>query len=304
MKRSNRLILLIGIFLAVVAFVAIALLLSSGGGGTTGQPNASGGVPTTAQIVVARANIPLGVVVTTDMVDNATVPVASKLPTALTDENQIIGRPVRRSIGTGAQLTSEDVTGNAGQCGDIQVPGGQRAMAIQVDQISGVGTVVKPGDFVDAVVGFTGDRFQVVQIAQATQNQPGQITVVPGINTTTVKLLLQGMQALCTLLPPPAPAQNGQPAPTASNGTALNPSATQIVILSVTPQQSEVLKFAQMEGNITLTLRDSREFQVDPTTGQVVAPVPDSTTGIILRSLVRDYGVLVPELVEAILPTQ
>ena len=33
MKRSNRLVLLIGVFLAIVAFVGILLLAQGGGGG-------------------------------------------------------------------------------------------------------------------------------------------------------------------------------------------------------------------------------------------------------------------------------
>ena len=43
MKRSNRLVLLIGIFLAIVAFVLIVLMLGNGdGGGGEGDEDGSG----------------------------------------------------------------------------------------------------------------------------------------------------------------------------------------------------------------------------------------------------------------------
>jgi len=57
LKRSNRLILLIGLFLAVVAFVGVILLTNNGSSGT-GTPAA----PTTTAIVVAAQDIPLAIV--------------------------------------------------------------------------------------------------------------------------------------------------------------------------------------------------------------------------------------------------
>ena len=52
-------------------------------------------------------------------------------------------------------------------------------------------------------------------------------------------------------------------------------------------------------------MRSPEDF-VDPETGEPIpnGPVPDETTGIILKILVDTYGVLPPELVETILPAQ
>jgi Flp pilus assembly protein CpaB len=76
------------------------------------------------------------------------------------------------------------------------------------------------------------------------------------------------------------------------------------VILSVTTQQSEVIKFAQLDGSISLVLRSPDDF-IDPATNQPI-PVPEQipTTGVILKTLVDTYGVLPPELVETVLPAQ
>ena len=114
---------------------------------------------------------------------------------------------------------------------DIETPPGLRSIAVEVDQVTGVGTVIKTGDYVDMVVGFASDKFPVV-----TQNPvDDSFQVVAGLNGTSVKLLLQGMQVLGTLLPPPDDRDRTRtPAP--QPGTALN-DQREIVILAVTPQQ-------------------------------------------------------------------
>ncbi len=63
MKRSNRLVLLIGVFLAVVAFVGIAVIL---GNGNTNTPTAS--AVTQLPTVIAIQDIPLGTVIKAEMV--------------------------------------------------------------------------------------------------------------------------------------------------------------------------------------------------------------------------------------------
>jgi pilus assembly protein CpaB len=184
---------------------------------------------------------------------------------------------------------------------DIEVPPGKRAITVQVDQVTGVGTVIKTGDYVDMVVGIRADKFPVI----TTNPADDSFTIVSGINGTSVKMLLQGMQVLGTLLPPPTATttQDGQPAQGGS-GTALT-GQQEIVALSVDANQAEVIKFAQMDGEISLVLRSADDF-IDPETGLPVdpPPLPDATTGIVLKSLVDRYGVLPPELIETVLPAQ
>src|SRR6185295_13513651 len=159
--------------------------------------------------------------------------------------------------------------------------------------------------YVDMIVGFTGDKFPVITLNPADDS----FTVVSGLNNTSVKVLIQGMQVLGTLLPPP-PASNDTSSDTSGDSTS-EPSTTldegqhQIVILAVDAQQSELIKFAQLDGNISLTLRSADDF-LDPNTHQPLpdGPVPDDTTGIILKGLVDTYGVIPPELVETVLPAQ
>ena len=86
-----------------------------------------------------------------------------------------------------------------------------------MDQVSGVGTIIKTGDYVDMVVGLTATAFPVTTVSPVDNS----ITVVTGLNGTSVKLLLQGLQVMGTLLPPsrrrptPAPPLPLRPARTA-----------------------------------------------------------------------------------------
>jgi pilus assembly protein CpaB len=230
-------------------------------------------------------------------------PLAGRDVDAFGDVSQVLGKTVREAVVADAAITARTLTGGqAGQILDIRVPPGRRAITVQVDQVTGVGTVIKTGDYVDMVVGIRADKFPVI----TTNPQDDTFTVVAGINGTSVKLLLQGMQVLGTLLPPPpaqAQGQEGQPAQ-GETGTALT-GQQEIVALSVDAQMAEVIKFAQMDGEISLILRSADDF-LDPATGQPIdpPPLPDPTTGIILKGLVDRYGVLPPELIETVLPAQ
>ena len=300
MKRSNRLVLLIGVFLAVVAFVLIIILLGGNRPGGTAQPTQA----TIIKTVVAAQDIPLGATITAEMLGSQDLKISERKPGAFENPGLIIGQTVRRKVVTGAQLERADFQdGIAG--GRLDVPPGQRAMSVQVDQVSGVGTVIKTGDYVDMVVGYTGDKFPVVTL----NPDDDSISVVAGLNSTSVKLLIQGMQVIGTIRPPtPAAANQQNAAPSGSAGaqaptTTLGDDVQVLVILSVTAQQAELIKFAQLDGSISLVLRSPADF-VDEN-GQPVVTLPPGTTGVILKTLVDGgYGVLRPELVEAIIPAQ
>lgn len=291
MKRSNRLVLLIGVFLAVIAFIGIILLSST--------PNGEGpsGEPTRGPAVTATVAIPLGVKVTEQMVKVVEMDLIDRPATAYQSIPLVVGLVARQNINAGQVITS-DLFGGGGQIVQIDCPPTLRCMAIQVDQVSGVGTIIRAGDVVDMLVGFAGDKFPVVSV----NPDDNSITVVAGINSTSVKLLVQGMQVVGTLLPPPPVDANGQPV-TNADGTALT-GQQEIVIVAATAQQAEIIKFAQLDGSISLVLRSIDDFERDPETQQLLPRLPDATTGVILKTLVDEHGVLIPQLLETILPAQ
>ena len=299
LKRSNRLILLIGIFLAIVAFVGIVLVFQGQGTGTANTPPAE--LPT----VYAKVDIPFGTQVTADQVEAKVKPVDQRAADAFSDVGLVIGRTVTTNVLAGKQLQEADFalsrTGQAPIAGNLEQ--GLRAVAIQVDQLSGVGTLINVGDRVDLIAGFSGpDKFPVITVDPTTK----QITPVQGLNSTSVKVLLQDLQVVGTLFSTPPAAQGqtqteGQAQPGPSSPPAASLSGQQeLVIVAVTPQQAEVIKFAQLDGTITLALRSPKDFK--DANGNPVVPPPDKTTGIILKTLVDQYGVLPPEVIEAVLP--
>lgn len=304
MKRSNRLVLLVGVFLAIVAFVGI-LLLSQQSTPPTSK------APTEGPVVVATTDIPLSARIGADQVTTKTVPIGAILPGAFIDTSQVIGQIARQPVIAGGQITATTLTGGTtGTLTDVQVPVGLRAIAVRVDQTSGVGTIIKTGDYVDSLIALTEEQFASVTNDPANPNQV--IVTNPGPKGATVKLILQGMQVLGTLLPPVAPPATGtaSPAPAASGApagptTALN-DQQEIVILAVTPQQAEVIRYGQLMTNplltLSLILRSPDEF-IDPVTHQPVTPVIVATTGVVLKTLVDQYGVLPPTIITPVLPT-
>ena len=302
MKRSNRLVLLVGVFLAIVAFVGILLLLQQ-----SPTPSGENVAPTTGTIVVATSNIPLSTRIRADQVEAQTVPLAEVSPGSFGLVAQVIGQIARQPVLEGGEITTTTLTGGfTGTVIDVQTPAGLRAIAVRVDQTSGVGTVIKTGDYVDTLIALTEEQFASVVEDPA---NPDQVIVTnPGPKGATVKLILQGMQVLGSLLPPvppPAATAEGQPVATAAPGTVLN-EQQEIVILAVTAQQAEVIRYAQQMANplltLSLVLRSPDDF-IDPETGDAVPPVLAETTGITLQSLIDTYGVLPPTIQTPVLPT-
>ena len=284
MRRTSRLVLLLGVFLAAMTFVVV-LLIRPGGSTPTGQPTTSQ-APQLLPTVVALQDIPLGTVVTDAMLTNRTLAIASRDKNVFGDASQAVGKTARVNIVAGGQVHSSDFQNRAIP---LTVPAGKRAITIQINELSGVANLVDVGDNIDLIVSLRGDAFPVVQVLN-----DGTIQVVSGINPLSVKLplLLQDVQIIGVLdSPKPAPpaAANGQPAPSVAPAITNLP---KLLILAVTPAQAEVMLFARTTGSLDVILRSPLD-----------AGVTAETTGVILKTLVDLYGVLPPELIQVAIPT-
>lgn len=285
MKRSNRLIMLIGAFLAIVAFVGIIVFL---GGGRSGGGEGEGTRTQTAQ-VYSKAAIPLGTLVTSSnsgtLFEVKQVPTAEAIPGVLTSIDLTIGQTVRKDVVDGEPVTNDTFGGSS----QLKVPAGFRAVAIRVDQVTGAGALIKPGDWVDVVAYLPPENFPVIQVDPETD----QIEPIAGLNNASVKLLIQQLQVIGTLLPPPQTNEQGEPV---EGEPTLSQNQEEIVIVAVDAQQAEIISFAQRQGSITLALRSIEDFQGE------IKPLFDTTSGIVLKKLVDEYGVLPPELIETTVP--
>jgi pilus assembly protein CpaB len=283
LRRTSRLVLLAGIFLAAITFIVIVLLFNGTftPGGGTAQPT----TPTTRDVVVATIDIPLGTLVDNTMVQKQTnVALTAALPGAFQDVSQVIGQTTTQSIKAGQQVTSGDFSaGGANQHPD---PGpGLRAFAITVNELTGVGNLVRTGDHVDLLFS------QNVTVVQ--KNPDGTVATVPGIgNALTVKMpqLIENILVIGVIdssaTAPVTPAQ-GQPAPSAA---PVLTGGSKLLILAVTPAQAEVLLFARTSGTIDVVYRAAND------TDQV------ATDGVILKTLIDKYGVLPPTVIITQIP--
>lgn len=285
MRRTSRLVLLGGVFLAALVFVVILLggRGPSGGPGAVASPTAVVELPT----VVTVVDIPLGTIVTQDMFETKILPVTSRWNQAYGDISQVVGKTTRTAFLAGQQAGPPNFQDRAVP---LTVPTGRRAMSITINELTGVGNLLDVGDTLDLIISLRGDAFPVVQVLG-----DGSVTVVGGINPLSIKLplLLQDVQVIGVINPPPAaaPAQQANQ-PVASRAPTFTEPQPKLLILAVTPAQAEVLLFARTAGVVDAILRSPLDA------GQTV-----ETTGVILKTLVDLYGILPPEIVQIPIPT-
>ena len=306
MKRTSRVFLLGGIILAIIVFVLIILLFSNG---TTGSNGNTGQPPPVTQLdtVYATVDIPLGTQVTSDMVATHKVDVTTRSATAFSSVNDVVGQIIRTNVVANTDLDAS-MFASSGIVASVtpNLDKGMRAMSVQVDQVTGAGTLIQTGDHVDVIIGFGGSTagntcgtgFQLDNVDPKT----GVITPVSALGGSSIKMIVQSSKVVGTLLPPPvAAANNGAAASTAPAGTSLN-GQQEIVLLEVTAQQAEVIRYGQVDGCLSLVLRSPKDYVDASTPPNPVVPPLDPTTGVILKTLVDQYGVLPPQIIQVVLP--
>ncbi|MCY7419287.1 MAG: Flp pilus assembly protein CpaB [Chloroflexi bacterium] len=285
MKRSNRLMLLVGVLLAVVAFGGVMMFGSKSG---TSGPAA----PQTVSVVTALQDVALGSTLTPEVLTTIDLPTGDAIDT-FRDPAQLQGLVVRRTVRAGTSFTSADFQSGSVSAIDVTsgLKAGQRAMAIPVNSLSGVGSLIQAGDYVDVMLAITDqpdpNKAPVVGEFRDESGLPATKILDEWLNNTTVKVLVQNVQVLGTLLPA-AGTDSTQTDPNTGQPTT----GGSIAILSVTPDQAEMVRFAQLDGNLYLLLRAPDDVDA-----------PDvQTTGITLRELVDQHGVLPPRVIITKLP--
>ena len=294
MKRSNRLVILVGVLLAVLAFVAIVILLNQ-------REVAEGPTePTTEVVLVATQDIAIGDPVTPDAVEPREVDPEAVQGTPLRDPSAVSGQPALFAVPAGSQVTAETI-GTGDQLAvniAAQLQPGEKAVTFQVDRVTGVDFLVKPGDTIDIIL---SRQITVLQetadsIANDDPEAPPRFESVTGLdNQRTVKAVLQDKRVLyvsSTRATRPEPVdtnqdgvideQDEQPAQAAVDSV--------IIVFAGTDQDAEVIKFAQSNltelGDLTAVIRHADDDEVE------------ETIGITIDQLVEVYGLRIPGIVE------
>jgi Flp pilus assembly protein CpaB len=304
-KRSNRLLILVGVFLAVVAMVGVIVVAGNGNNPSTAKGSPTPTPEPTVTVVIAATDMALGDQITADMVTTETMTVSQR--DALGEQtfdsvSEVIGKVAGGTILKGQVLFAgsdflNPGTVAAGQDLASAVAPGKVAVAMEVDQVNGVGTLIVPGDHVDIILSVWMDQLKITTSGSVAT---GVTIDVPAPQQVTTKMVIQNRKVLATLLPAPEAAQQGvntgttptpQPQPTAEQIT--NNGNHMIVIVEVLPDEAEIIRWAQREEQtspqnyitLSLALRSDQDNDAPAVT----------TPGITFKQLVTIYGVLPPD---------
>ena len=285
MKRSNRLVILVGVLLAVLAFVGIVVLLGQ-------QKGPEAVKKQTVDVLVAKQDIAIGDSVTPALVEVKAVDPNSVLGTRFSDPSQLTGTPALFPIGKGSQVSKEAVGGGAGTgtCISCQLLPGEKAIAVPVSPVTGDDFLIQAGDHIDLIV---GAKIRVVQPAadSTDPNNPRWEPVAGLEDAPTVKTLLQNKRVLYVSATKIRPITDptATPVPGAA-APATTPIESVIIIFAGSDADGEVVKFAIGEegtaGPLTAVLR------------AVGDDVIEDTTGITFKILVEKFGIPIPDIIQ------
>jgi pilus assembly protein CpaB len=288
-KRSNRLVILVGVLLAVLAFVLVVILLN----GQSGPGNTAETLKT--KVLVAKEKIDIGTAVTPEMVDVIEVDPSAVEGTALHDPSQVAGKPALVNIPAKAQITAETFAG--GNDISSQLKPGEKAIAIQVDRTTGLDFLVQPGNIVDVVL--VADVKVLQPAADSTKENP-RFEPVQGLeDARTVKTVLQQKRVLYVSQSRQQVAAAAASASAEAGTQAQQPAAALpdsiIIVIAGTDQDSELLRFAQKNqtesGVLGVTIRSTGDT------------ADETTTGVTIDLLVKNYGLPVPGIVQQVGPS-
>jgi Flp pilus assembly protein CpaB len=285
-KRSNRLVILVGVLLAVLAFVGIVVLLGNQNGPDTAKT-------TTVKVLVAKANIAIGEAVTPAMVVVKEVDPEAVSGTRFSDPSQMLGKPALFPVSKDQQVSQElfGTTGNI--CIACQLEPGEKAIAFQVDPVTGLDFLIQPGDNIDIVY-----RTQIT-VLQATADSAGsanpRFEPLAGLEAApTVKTLLQNKRVLyvsATKIKQVTPA-NETPAPGAA--TSSTQISSVVIVFAGNDADAELIKFAQTDNNVVGPLTAILRHADDD--------VIETTAGITLKLLIETFGIPIPEIIQVAVP--
>ncbi len=312
-------------------------------------------VTTTANtklVIVALRPLPAGTLVGAQDIDAVAKPIQEINDQDITSPADALGRIVKINYNPGQQLKKADLiegtfsTYMRQLVADKRLEPGKKAFAYPTNDLSTVGGLIQENDLVDVVATYLVERKGFGQ-------QPGTQAATPtnpGVELTT-KTVLQNVRVLrvvrlqirpvenVTRLTPTAPPNPDSPTSIAVAAPTATPTPTlptflengagfginTVLILGVTDQEAEVLKFTR-EYRLTQTIARLNTSNPIISTGDTVfnqaldsstaivhfvlrakpqdpanpvdpALTRETTTGVTFRILVRDYGLPIPELI-------
>jgi Flp pilus assembly protein CpaB len=311
-KRSNRLLILLGLLIAMSAAVATVVVVSSntgGGGDKTALASPTPTLEPDVEVVASQVAIPAGTTIKAEMLKMKSIKLSDRdaQPGTFSSIDQVVGKIAGANIDADKIIIATDdfyapgsVT--AGKSLKDSISPGMLGVSMEVDQTNGVGTLLVPGDHVDVILSVYYDMMSITVPSSTDKN----VNITASGSQLTSKMIFQNCRILATLLPPDnaaptvaAPAAAGSAVPSTAKPTSPIVQFTgrhMIVVLEVFPDQAEVIRWAQRaekldpQNYITLGLGlrsgkdDGADIATEPGLGKPI--------GITFAVLVAVYGVL------------
>ena len=200
-------------------------------------------VPVTVPVVVATREIPLGALITPELIKVVDWPASSQVTGAITKVEDAVDRGAIMAIAVNEPLTNAKIAAKGAGAGlPPTITPGMRALSLKVNEVVGVAGFVVPGSRVDVLVTITPDD-------------------ASGRNSRMTRVVVSNAQVLTagTRIDQENATKEGKPIP-----------ATVVTVL-VSPEDAERLALAQNEGQITLTLRNPLDVESTGTPGARMA---------------------------------
>lgn len=293
---SRTTMLLLGGLLSILAFVVLFVVLS--------QPP-----PSTGQNIPPTAVPKQSVVVAQHDIKGFTIIKAEDLTVAELDPNQVISPTTQIPQTLVNKMLTRDYTANDQiNLNDVSDPGvsqqlkkGQRGFVLPIKEVDNFGGQLLDGDVVDVL---WSRNFEVISEIAGPDGKPVQATRI----FPTTKKILDNIQIVHVIhltaggatkkstgpvnSSPDTTGQSQQQAAAAEAqaaqalyATAQDTPFSAALVLGITDQQAEVLKYTRETGTLSLTLRPKGDTDTE------------RTTGITDKIMTEDYGVVLPEII-------
>jgi len=284
--------LLLGAIFALLAFFVLYIGL------TRAQPPPPTATPTPEakiQVIIAKDDIPSYTLVKETDLTTSEINASLVTTDTVTNANTVIGQVLKRPYRANAQINASDVS----EPGiSLVLTKGQRGLTLPIQEKDNFGGQLNDNDVVDIL---WSRNFEVVQAIIGADGKPVEhIAELP-----TTKKLLDNIKVIRVihLVVGPKNAESSGPVQAPQTESSADQAQSQqaqtqanqnlyaedappsaVLVLAVTDQQAEVIKFARENGIVSLTLRAKDDTDVE------------RTTGITDKIMNEDYGVVLPEV--------
>lgn len=237
MKPKSLILFAVAAACGLVAMIGAQQMLSANRGPQTPMK----------RVLVAKADVPIGVLLSKDLVGFKELPVDAVPEGAVTTDEEIAERALKSRAYPGqvillAQLGEKGVLGTS-----IEIPKGMRLVTVPVTATMIHSGIMKPGDRVDVVLTYNTSRPGV-------GNQAFTKTILEYIQVFAMGDLKMGVE------------------PNDGKGTSKE---VKNVSLLVSPTQAEIMKLAESKGTIHLTLRSIEDKEQVASLGTDEAQLAD-----------------------------